>query len=241
MLINSLNEYNNEIEYKINKCNTETECKLSSVVMTVEKMSQNIDEHQNKVDFKINEIENNCKTEIQAVNESIDVISKKSIQSEDSNDKKLYSLEQTISSMRDELSVVRNQSLNNVTERIFMTRDTNNEIELETFSSENRRIHPMQFLNRTREFNRFNSSSWKVKLLKILKCFKGSAEIWAEVHNVEWGSYEDFEAAFRNKCWSEEDQEILRSKIMGNGNFGRMNIHLTIYVMTIYILSLIHI
>ena len=70
--------------------------------------------------------------------------------------------------------------------------------------------------------------------MKILKCFKGSAEIWAEVHNVEWGSYEDFEVAFRNKYWSEEDQEILRSKIMGNGNFGRMNNHLTIYVMTIY-------
>ena len=92
----------------------------------------------------------------------------------------------------------------------------------------------MQFLNRTWEFNRFNSSSWEVKLLKILKCFKGSAEIWAEVHNVEWGSYEDFEVAFRNKYWSEEDQEILRSKIMGNGNFCRMNNHLTIYVMNIY-------
>ena len=25
ILINSMNEYNNEIEYKINKCNTETE------------------------------------------------------------------------------------------------------------------------------------------------------------------------------------------------------------------------
>ena len=136
--------------------------------------------------------------------------------------------------MRDELSLVKNQNVNNATERIFMTRDTNNEIELETFSSENRRIHPMQFLNRTREFNRFNSSSWEVKLLKILKCFKGSAEIWAEVHNVEWGSFEDFEVAFRNKYWSEEDQEILRSKIMGSGNFGRMNNHLTIYVMNIY-------
>ena len=55
-----------------------------------------------------------------------------------------------------------------------------------------------------------------------------------EVHHTEWGSYEDFEVAFHNKYWSEEDQEILRSKIMGNGNFGRMNNHLTIYVMTIY-------
>ena len=70
------------------------------------------------------------------------------------------------------------------------------------------------FLNRTREFNRFNNSRWEIKLLKILKCFKGNSEIWAEVHNTEWGSYEDFEVAFRNKYWSEEGQEILRSKIM---------------------------
>ena len=52
-----MNEYNDDIESKINKCNIETECKLSSVVMTVEKISQNIDEHQNKIDSKINEIQ----------------------------------------------------------------------------------------------------------------------------------------------------------------------------------------
>ena len=80
------------------RCNIETECKLSSVVMTV---SQNIDEHQNKIDSKIHEIESNYKTEIQAVNESIEVISKNNVQSECSNDKKLYSLEQNISSIRD--------------------------------------------------------------------------------------------------------------------------------------------
>ena len=92
----------------------------------------------------------------------------------------------------------------------------------------------MQFLNRVREFNRFNSSSWEIKLLKILKCFKGSSEIWAEVHNTEWSSYEKFEVAFRNKYWSEEDQEILRSKIMATGNFSRINNHLNIYVMKIF-------
>ena len=53
-------------------------------------------------------------------------------------------------------------------------------------------------------------------------------------HNTEWSSYEKFELAFRNKYWSEEDQEILRSKIMGTGNFGRINNHLTMYVMKIY-------
>ena len=92
----------------------------------------------------------------------------------------------------------------------------------------------MQFLSRVREFNRFNSSSWEVNLLKILKCFKGSSEIWAEVHRTEWGSYENFEAAFRNKYWSEEGQEILRSRIMGTGNFGGHNNNITIYVMRIF-------
>ena len=48
------------------------------------------------------------------------------------------------------------------------------------------------------------------------------------------GSYEKFEVAFKNKYWSEEDQESLRSKIMGTENFGRVNNHLTIYVMKIF-------
>ena len=116
----------------------------------------------------------------------------------------------------------------------FYTREARDEIELEQFNCDNRRVHPMQFLSRVREFNRFNNSSWEIKLLKILKCFKGNSEIWAEVHNTEWSSYEKFELAFRNKYWSEEDQEILRSKIMGTGNFGRINNHLTMYVMKIY-------
>ena len=92
--------------------------------------------------------------------------------------------------MRDELSLVRNQNLHNVTERILIARDANNEVELETFCSENRRVHPMQFLNRVREFDRFNGSSWEVKLIKILKCFKGNSEIWAETHRNEWERYE---------------------------------------------------
>ena len=172
-----MNEYNNEMEFKINKYNTETECKLNSVVVTIEEMNQNIDEHKNNVDLKINEIENTCKTEMQALNESISVITKNSIQSECSNDKKLHSIEQSISNVKEELSLVINKKLSNVTERVLITRDVNNEIELETFCSENRRVHPMQFLNRVRELNKFNGSSWEVKLIKIFKCFKGNSEI----------------------------------------------------------------
>ena len=92
----------------------------------------------------------------------------------------------------------------------------------------------MQFLNRVREFNRFNSNSWEVQLLKIIKCFKGSTAIWAEVHRTKWESYEKFGRAFRDKYWSEEDQEVLRSKIMGSGNFGTHGNNVTIYVMRIF-------
>ena len=53
-------------------------------------------------------------------------------------------------------------------------------------------------------------------------------------HRTEWGSYENFEAAFQNKYWSEEDQEILQSRIMGTGNFGGHNNNITIYVMKIF-------
>ena len=117
--------------------------------------------------------------------------------------------DRNISSVRDELSLVRNQNLHNVTERILIARDANNEVELETFCSENRRVDPTQFLNRVREFDRFNGSSWEVELIKILKCFKGNSEIWAETHRNEWERYEDFEKAFRNKYWSEEELSLI--------------------------------
>ena len=84
--------------------------------------------------------------------------------------------------MKDELSGEINKKLTGVTERIVITRDINNEIELESFSCEIRTVHPMQFLNRTREFSRFNNNSWEMQLLRIIKCFKGSSAIWAEAH-----------------------------------------------------------
>ena len=41
----------------------------------------------------------------------------------------------------------------------------------------------------------------------------------------EWDSFETFERAFKNKFWPEEEQESLRSRIMGVGNFvGQNNI-----------------
>ena len=43
------------------------------------------------------------------------------------------------------------QNLNSVAERVFYTREARDDIELEQFNCDNRRIHPMQFLSRVRE------------------------------------------------------------------------------------------
>ena len=85
----------------------------------------------------------------------------------------------------------------------------NIDIDLELFNCENRGVHPMQFLNRVKEFNQFCRSSWEVQLLKIMKCFKGNSAVWAEVHKTDWVDYQSFERAFRDKYWSEEEQEVL--------------------------------
>ena len=92
----------------------------------------------------------------------------------------------------------------------------------------------MQFLNRVKEFNQFCRSNWEVQLLKIMKCFKGNSAVWAEVHKTDWVHYNSFEKAFRGKYWSEEEQEVLRSKIMGSGKFGTHGNNVTMYVMRLY-------
>ena len=120
-----------------------------------------------------------------------------------------------------------------VTERVIVTRDLYNEIELETFNHENRVIHPMRFFNQTREYNHFSNHSWEIQLTKIVRCFKGNSIIWAEVHRLEWDHFETFERAFKDKFWPEEEQESLRSRIMGAGNFMGHN-NITMYVTKLY-------
>ena len=85
----------------------------------------------------------------------------------------------------------------------------NIDIDLELFNCENRGVHPMQFLNRVKEFNQFCQSNSEVQLLKIMKCFKGNSAVWAEVHNIDWVDYQSFERAFRGKYWSEEDLSLI--------------------------------
>ena len=81
----------------------------------------------------------------------------------------------SLTSVKNELRGEINKNISSINDRVIVTRDFYNEIELENFSHENRVIHPMRFLNQTRDYNYFSSSSWEVKLNKIIKCFKGNS------------------------------------------------------------------
>ena len=89
-------------------------------------------------------------------------------------------IENSLTRVKNELRGEIHKKVTGVTERVIVTRDLYNEIELETFSHENKVIHPMRFLNQTREYNRFSNNSWEIQLTKIIRCFKGNSIIWAE-------------------------------------------------------------
>ena len=141
------------------------------------KCMNTISKNNHDIQNKIVDLDNKCKQDVQSVQENMEVISENYLKYVSDNTNKFKIIEQNMFEIKDELHVVGSQKSNNVAERIIYTRDAKDEVELETFCNENRRVHPMQFLNRVREFNRFNSNSWEVKLLKILKCFKGNSEI----------------------------------------------------------------
>ena len=82
--------------------------------------------------------------------------------------------------------------------------------------------------------DRYNKESWEIKLVRILKYFKRDAKIWADAHNDNWADFDEFERAFKNKYWSEEKQEGLRSTIMGRGNFNIKHMSTTSYVTRLY-------
>ena len=89
-------------------------------------------------------------------------------------------IENNLMRVRNELRVEIHKKVNGVTERVIVTRDLYNEIELENFNHENRVIHPMRFLNQTREYNHFSNHSWEIQLTKIVRCFKGNSILWAD-------------------------------------------------------------
>ena len=70
------------------------------------------------------------------------------------------------------------------------------------------------------------------KLSEVLQ--KNKPVSYTHLHKVDWVNYQCFETAFREKYWSEEEQEILQSTIMGPGNFGTQGGNVTMYVMQIY-------
>ena len=91
-------------------------------------------------------------------------------------------IENDLIKVKNELRGEIQRKFTGVTERVIVTRDMYNEIELENFNHENRIIHPMRFLNQTREYNHFSNQNWEIQLTKIIKCFKGNSIIWAEAH-----------------------------------------------------------
>ena len=95
-------------------------------------------------------------------------------------------------------------------------------------------MNPIQFLHSVKGFNKYNQESWEIKLVRILKYFKGDAKIWADAHNENWADFNEFEHAFKNKYWSEEKQEGLLNTIMGWGNFNIKHMSITAYVTRLY-------
>ena len=82
-------------------------------------------------------------------------------------------VESDLTKMKNELRGEIRKNLTGNTERVVITRDLYNEMELELFSYENRSIHPMRFINQTREYHHFSNNNWEIQLTKIIRCFKG--------------------------------------------------------------------
>ena len=73
-------------------------------------------------------------------------------------------VESDLTKMKNELRGEINRNLTGTMERVIITRDFYNEIELELFSYENHTIHPMRFINQTREYHHFCNSNWEIQL-----------------------------------------------------------------------------
>ena len=94
-----------------------------------------------------------------------------SVQFESQSNSKFVSIEQSINNVKEVLNLAISQTFSSVNERIVITRDNNNDLDIESFNCDSRGIHPMQFLNRVRDSNPFCNNSWEINFLKILKLF----------------------------------------------------------------------
>ena len=99
-----------------------------------------INKNNDNIQNKIADIANKCKQDIQFVQENMGFINENYLKYENENTSKFKIIEQNICEIKDELQVVGSKKLNNVAEQIIYTRDAKDEIELETFCSENRRV-----------------------------------------------------------------------------------------------------
>ena len=126
-----MHDITENFESQINECKANT-------MSQIEEINKNIQRCETDTDSKISEINTNYKTEIQLLHDTVKTINQNSVQSKYENNSKFTLIEQNINSVKDELSGEINKKLTGLTERILITRDINNEIELESFSSKSR-------------------------------------------------------------------------------------------------------
>ena len=112
-------------------------CIRDRCVEVESKCISKINEHNNAIEIKIMEVENVCK---QSVQESVGAMSKHNLQYEIKNDNKLKVIEQDIIEIKDELHVAVSQNLNSVADQVLYTREAKDDIELEQFNCDNRRV-----------------------------------------------------------------------------------------------------
>ncbi|MGP1933470.1 MAG: hypothetical protein ACTS8P_02385 [Arsenophonus sp. NC-XBC3-MAG3] len=93
-------------------------------------------------------------------------------------------------------------------------------IELVHFNPIKGKLHSIKFVKMSRNYVKYNNLSWELILSKLLHyLIKGSAAVWAKMHSKEWGNFREFEETFKQKYWSVEQEEVVREKSMGRGNF----------------------
>lgn len=71
-------------------------------------------------------------------------------------------------------------------------------------------------------------------MLIILKYLKEPAGTWAREWMLCWGSYEEFEAAFKIQYWNNKFQRHFENSLLGPGNFLRGKMNLMSYVLSYY-------
>ena len=103
------------------------------------------------IDKAISEHEINTSNELITIRNKIKEINDSNILANSDIYNKCTLIEGSLSCVKDELRGEINKKLTGVTERVLITRDLHNEVELEASCCENSAVHPMRFLNQARD------------------------------------------------------------------------------------------